>query len=266
MIFTIPGMERYLSVWDKVPLADLDAVLEYASKSQKPAVTALLLDYKNRMYGQRHRALSERIRTEKELGIRPRTIAECRKLFRLGETERGWVVLGYKGSAQVVEVPAEIGKKPVIAVKRWILKTECQTPYSVILPQGIREIGFQAFSQCKHLTDITIPDSVTEIGRSAFEGCSSLTSVTIPGSVQCVGACMFEDCTQLSHVTIQPGVKKIEHYPFQGCNGLNVSIPASVTDISRYAFEYSYWLTITTPAGSCAERAAWRASAHVITV
>ena len=45
------------------------------------------------------------------------------------------------------------------------------------IPDGITEIGDDAFSQCKNLTSVTIPDSVTAIGISAFYNSTSLRYV-----------------------------------------------------------------------------------------
>ena len=49
------------------------------------------------------------------------------------------------------------------------------------IPDGVKSIGPNAFSNCKLLVAVTIPNSVTTIGESAFLGCKSLTSLTILG-------------------------------------------------------------------------------------
>ena len=47
------------------------------------------------------------------------------------------------------------------------------------IPDGITEIGIDAFKDCRDLTTITIPDVITAIGKVAFKGCTSLQSVSI---------------------------------------------------------------------------------------
>ncbi len=42
---------------------------------------------------------------------------------------------------------------------------------SVIIPDGITEIGDWAFSYCTGLMSVIIPDSVTKIGNGAFSNC-----------------------------------------------------------------------------------------------
>ena len=44
----------------------------------------------------------------------------------------------------------------------------------VIIPDGVTEIGWNAFEYCRSIKSVTIPDSVTEIGERAFEYCTSL--------------------------------------------------------------------------------------------
>ena len=51
---------------------------------------------------------------------------------------------------------------------------------SIIIPDGITNLGDNCFSDCSSLTFNNYPDSVTSIGYCCFEGCSSLTSSYYP--------------------------------------------------------------------------------------
>ncbi len=62
---------------------------------------------------------------------------------------------------------------------------------SVIIPDGIIEIGDSAFFGCDSLTSVTIGNGVTTIGLWAFEDCSRLTNITIPDSVTSIGRYAF---------------------------------------------------------------------------
>ena len=68
---------------------------------------------------------------------------------------------------------------------------------NVVIPDGVKEIGWGAFCGCTSLKSITIPNSVTSIGDGAFCGCTSLTSITIPNSVTRIGTGVFKDCISL---------------------------------------------------------------------
>ena len=47
----------------------------------------------------------------------------------------------------------------------------------VEIPEGVKQIGSEAFKNHQELTQITIPDSVSKIGADAFRNCSKLTRV-----------------------------------------------------------------------------------------
>jgi hypothetical protein len=108
---------------------------------------------------------------------------------------------------------------------------------SVTIPSGVTSIGEYAFSDCSSLGTIIIPESVTSIGYRAFLYCSSLTSVTVGNGVKNIGGMAFGYCSNLSSITIPDGVTSIGHGAFLSCSSLaSVTIPESVTDIGEEAF------------------------------
>lgn len=72
-----------------------------------------------------------------------------------------------------------------------------ELPDRVIIPNGIKKIGDDAFHGCNSLKNITIPNSVISIGNGAFSLCQLLTSITIPNSVPSIDAYVFYECDQL---------------------------------------------------------------------
>ena len=52
----------------------------------------------------------------------------------------------------------------------------------IVLPDGLEQVGRNAFSGCASLSELSIPDSVTAIGKDAFTGCKTLTIHAPAGS------------------------------------------------------------------------------------
>ena len=65
---------------------------------------------------------------------------------------------------------------------------------TLVLPDGITEIGMFTFVGCSGLKSIIIPDSVTKIGTGAFTGCFGLTNIIIPDSVTEIADEVFYFC------------------------------------------------------------------------
>ena len=98
---------------------------------------------------------------------------------------------------------------------------------SVVISEGVTNIGDYAFDYCTGLTSITIPSGVTSIGESAFRSCDSLTSITIPDSVTSIGERAFFYCTGLTSITIPEGVTSIDGSAFSDVPNIVYSGTAS---------------------------------------
>ncbi len=109
---------------------------------------------------------------------------------------------------------------------------------NLVIPNGVKAIGDNAFSQCPDIVSISLPNSVTSIGENAFQNCRSLTSVTIPGSVKSIGAYAFRDCSALQSANISHGVETIGNGVFFNDDALvTVNIPNSVKSIGSACFD-----------------------------
>ena len=115
---------------------------------------------------------------------------------------------------------------------------------TVIIENGVSNIGRYVFCECSNLTSIEIPSSVTSIGDGAFYNCTSLTSINIPEGVISIGDYAFYNCTTLTSIKIPEGVTSIEKYTFCDCTNLiSIEIPEGVTTIGEFAFGYCASLT-----------------------
>lgn len=103
------------------------------------------------------------------------------------------------------------------------------------------KIGDHAYYNCTNLSSVVIPDNVTEIGYDAFNGCS-FTSINIPKSMATIGEEAFKDCSNLISIIIPESVAVIEAYAFKECDNLT-----SVTILNgeiRIKLNYSEWLPL----------------------
>ena len=73
----------------------------------------------------------------------------------------------------------------------------CSSLRSIELPEGLTEIGDEAFSDCSSLRSVELLAGLTTIGDEAFYSCDSLNSVTIPASVTEIGEGAFLSCNAL---------------------------------------------------------------------
>ena len=73
---------------------------------------------------------------------------------------------------------------------------------SVVIGNGVTDIGTILFSECENLTSVSIPESVTVIHWGAFSYCSALKSIKIPSSVKRIEESAFYYCNALTSVKI----------------------------------------------------------------
>lgn len=90
---------------------------------------------------------------------------------------------------------------------------------------------------------INIPDGIIEIGAEAFKDCDLLEKVNIPKSVKFIDDYAFEGCTSLKKVYILDRIKRIGDGAFMSCSSLKDVIFFEVADeIGSNAFEGTQWL------------------------
>lgn len=133
---------------------------------------------------------------------------------------------------------------------------------TVTIPDGVINIGKDAFGGCDALKSITIPDSVISIGDKAFAGCTAFKNITIPNSVINIGNYVFAGCNSLQSINVSEGNSNylscggvlfdksksvLIKYP-EGEKDTSYIIPDGVTSIGDFAFMYCKSLkSITIP-------------------
>lgn len=110
--------------------------------------------------------------------------------------------------------------------------------HSVVIEDGITNVGSFAFRNCSKLVSITLPESIKTIEKNAFKNCISLYSVEFPVGIKVIERGAFSGCTALQEVVFPNTLDSIDKSAFEGCTSLKKAvIPDSVSTIGDYAFE-----------------------------
>ena len=136
-----------------------------------------------------------------------------------------------------------------------------------IIPNGVTNIGYKAFSGCDSLAKIIIPSSVVNMNGNPLCGwngdlhneskafiyehqvlfnkdkttliayISKDTNYIIPNGVTNIGDSAFSDCSSLTSINIPDSVTYIGNSAFEDCNSLtSINIPNNMTNIEVGAF------------------------------
>lgn len=142
------------------------------------------------------------------------------------------------------------GKMWDAADLKWLLRA--QKIKTIILQDGVKNIGVEAFAGCTNLLSASIPETVDSIGQRAFMNCINLRTVNMPNSVHALGHQAFVGCNSLTEpvynqrifgympryysgsYSIPEGIVSVAAYSFTECNDLKeIVIPSSVERLGR---------------------------------
>lgn len=138
--------------------------------------------------------------------------------------------------AKVANGVLTISGNGVVEGYNYWIEIEKKEITSIIIGEGVTEIGDHAFDGYENLEQVSIPNSVTRIGSYAFRDCSSLSNISIPNSVREIGESAFLNCSSLSNISIPDSVREIGESAFYGSGLISVSIPGGVTEIQDSTF------------------------------
>lgn len=120
-----------------------------------------------------------------------------------------------------VTIPSKINGTKIVGISEGAFRGSYYLQY-INIPDTVREIGKDGFSDCISLKEITIPGSVSKIGPFAFMSCQSLETVYILYGVQSIGDGAFADCSSLTTVAISPSTTQMEDKIFDESDTVKV--------------------------------------------
>ncbi len=204
-------------------------------------------------------------------------IHHCYSLSKIVIPEGTSIYRGYDVTANLKDCPKltslggigsgesiEIGWTETIPEETF---ANCTTLEKIIIPEGIKKIEKNAFSNSNNLTSIKLPASVEVVENSlprsekltsagptgssadiefgwtekipdnAFYGHSALTSVNLPKSISVIGKYAFYGCSKLEEIILPDSLTSMGENAFYKCTKLkSVTIPEGMNTISRSAF------------------------------
>jgi len=114
----------------------------------------------------------------------------------------------------------------------------CTTLKSIAMPSSVTKIGDHAFGYCSSLREVVLNEGLEKIRRNVFQSCKSLQSITIPSTVDDIGVSACNECYNLRTIVLKEGIKRIKEYVFRKCTSLHsITIPSSVTCIEKETFD-----------------------------
>ena len=105
----------------------------------------------------------------------------------------------------------------------------------VTVPNGVTEIGKEAFYECLGLKKVVLPESITAIGDAAFRQCKNLEEINFPSQLKTIGEAAFSE-TLLKRVTLPDTVTYIGDHAFSFTNLTECVIPDSVENAGGWPF------------------------------
>ena len=127
-----------------------------------------------------------------------------------------------------VEIPSTIEVIPEYLFKYADIQT-------VVLHEGLKIIGNNAFGNQPRLTEIVLPESLDSIGDEAFIG-SSLKAVRLPDNAQKLGFNIFSYCKSLEQVILPSGIVEIPGGMFYATAISSITLPSTIAVIGKNAF------------------------------
>ena len=113
---------------------------------------------------------------------------------------------------------------------------------SLVISEGIEEIGPATFTDCFWITEVTLPASLKTLGADAFKGCKNLEKVNFTSGIKIteIKKNTFKNCISLEEISLPSGIQSIDGGAFNDCEKLQtINLPRTVKSINSFG-AYGY--------------------------
>ncbi len=119
----------------------------------------------------------------------------------------------------------------------------------VMIGDSVSRIGNRAFMGCSKLETVDCGGELRRIEEFAFSGCKALQSFFFPETVEHIGSMAFYNCTKITDIDLPPEIDYIYADAFNGTGFYN-SLGSGINTVCGYTLEYkgtSVPRTVTVP-------------------
>ena len=95
---------------------------------------------------------------------------------------------------------------------------------SIVVGEGITEVGERAFYWCTNCTSVTLPSTLTAIREYGFNNLRSLEQITLPNNLRILEFCAFSECVALKSIVLPDSVTTVETNVFSNCYALTSAV------------------------------------------
>lgn len=231
-----PPLLRLMLREQYVTQKDVATWLDEAAELGSPEISAMLLEYRNRHFSPAD--LEKILDREQNRQIKwlqtGMPLSEIKKIWSFKVQDDGTLIItSYKGFDTEIIVPDHIGSRRVTAIGKLAfspsgprlqdaLRARRAAIRRIIFPEGITEIGNEAFTDCQELIEVVLPRSLNSLGHFTFSRCVQLPSLVIPGKVEQLERDIFNNCFSLEHIYLPAHISIKDKLLFHNCPHITI--------------------------------------------
>ena len=136
----------------------------------------------------------------------------------------------YKGAGEGVPLILSFNGNTIVKAYRAVTSEGDSGEY--VIPEGMTDIGANAFYGQMGIKKLVLPASLMSIGEYAFSGCLNLEEIVIPenSSLSQIGDYAFLNCVSLKEISLPSIMKSIGRNAFEACISLEKAVLPTVVD------------------------------------
>lgn len=160
--------------------------------------------------------------------------------------DNGKVLTLYSGTAKKVVIPDGVEE----IVFGWNDAWDLEDIQVLVIPDSVKVIPPQLCFGMTNVEAVYVGDGITELSERAFERCLFLQYIRLPGGLKVIDNYALAATCSLTQLRLPQGLEEIRDGAFRFSLIRDITIPASVETIGKYAFRDCFNAAFQLVAGS----------------